>query len=44
MDLFQKLHAEGKTIIYVTHEQDIAVYAQRIIHVKDGVITWDEVQ
>ncbi len=36
MHLFQRLHAAGKTIVVVTHEDDIAAYAQRIVHVKDG--------
>ena len=38
MELFKKLHEEGKTIIMVTHEDDIAAYARRIIHLKDGKI------
>ena len=38
MELFKKLHEEGKTIIMVTHEDDIAAYAKRIIHLKDGQI------
>jgi len=36
MHLFQRLHAAGKTIVVVTHEDDIAAYAQRIVRVKDG--------
>lgn len=37
MDLFTSLHTKFKrTIVMVTHEHDIAAYAQRIIHVKDG--------
>ena len=42
MAIFQDLHAEGKTIILVTHEEDIARHAQRIIHFKDGVIVYDQ--
>lgn len=38
MNIFTALHAEGKTIIMVTHENDIAAYAERIITLKDGVI------
>ena len=42
MKLFDKLHAEGNTIILVTHERDIAAYAHRIISIRDGKIALDE--
>jgi putative ABC transport system ATP-binding protein len=42
MNLFEKLHEEGNTIIVVTHEQDIAARAHRIIHIRDGQIEKDE--
>lgn len=41
MGLFQKLHDKGNTIIMVTHEDDIAHYAHRIIRLKDGLVEWD---
>jgi putative ABC transport system ATP-binding protein len=43
MKIFNKLHQEGHTIIIVTHELEVAKYAQRIIHLRDGVIENDEV-
>ena len=42
MKLFDKLHAEGNTIILVTHERDNAAYAHRIISIRDGKIALDE--
>lgn len=43
MGIFNKLHQEGHTIIVVTHELEIARHAQRIIHLRDGLIENDEV-
>ena len=43
MDLFQELHNKGNTIIMVTHEDDIAHYAHRIVRLRDGLIERDEV-
>jgi putative ABC transport system ATP-binding protein len=42
MALFARLHGEGNTIILVTHENDIARRANRIIHVRDGKVETDE--
>ncbi len=42
MSLFQSIHAAGNTIILVTHEEDIAKFAHRIIRLKDGFIESDE--
>ncbi len=44
MALFDRLHAEGNTIVLVTHEHDIAEYAHRIVYIKDGVVAKDEVK
>lgn len=42
MEIFQKMHGKGRTIILVTHEPEIAVCANRQLLVRDGVITRDE--
>jgi putative ABC transport system ATP-binding protein len=42
MALFTRLHGEGNTIILVTHENDVAKRADRIIHVRDGKVETDE--
>lgn len=41
MGLFNEIHAQGNTVILVTHEEDIAAYAHRIIRLRDGVIESD---
>lgn len=41
MKLFQELNNEGKTIVLVTHEPDIAEYAKRLIYIIDGVVHYD---
>jgi putative ABC transport system ATP-binding protein len=42
MALFDRLHGEGNTIVLVTHENDIAEYAHRVVHIRDGVVSRDE--
>jgi putative ABC transport system ATP-binding protein len=42
MGIFQALNDEGKTIVLITHEPDIAQHAKRVVHVKDGKIQQDE--
>src|SRR5487761_725079 len=42
MSLFDELHAKGNTIVLVTHEPDIAEYAHRVVHIRDGQIASDE--
>ncbi|HUX21962.1 MAG TPA: ATP-binding cassette domain-containing protein, partial [Spirochaetia bacterium] len=42
MEIFQKLNDNGVTILLVTHEADIARHAKRLIHLRDGRITGDE--
>ncbi|MDP6929467.1 MAG: ABC transporter ATP-binding protein [Planctomycetota bacterium] len=43
MELFTRLHESGNTIILVTHEEDIAAFAHRIIRFRDGEVESDEV-
>jgi len=42
IELFQKLHSEGHTLIVVTHERYVAEYSERIIHIRDGLIEEEE--
>ena len=42
MALFERLHRAGNTVVLVTHEQDIAQHANRIIHIRDGRVERDE--
>jgi putative ABC transport system ATP-binding protein len=42
MGLFEKIHKQGNTIILVTHEEDIAQHAHRIVRLKDGLIESDK--
>jgi putative ABC transport system ATP-binding protein len=43
MQLLSKLHKSGNTVIIVTHEHDIALYADRIIYIRDGQIEKEEI-
>lgn len=43
MGLFQEIHQKGNTIVVVTHEEEIARHAHRIIRLKDGLVETDEV-
>ena len=43
MNIFQGLHNEGRTILLVTHEPDIATYASRNVVLKDGIIVEDSI-
>ncbi|MFN3529084.1 MAG: ABC transporter ATP-binding protein [Bacteroidia bacterium] len=42
MGLFEEIHAKGNTIILVTHEEDIARHAHRIVRLRDGLVESDE--
>jgi putative ABC transport system ATP-binding protein len=43
MELFEEIHTKGNTIIMVTHEEDIAKYAHRIIRLRDGLVESDTI-
>ncbi len=43
MDIVGKIHADGNTVILVTHEEDISGYAHRIVRLIDGLIEWDKI-
>jgi len=43
MDLFAQLHDKGNTIIMVTHEDDIAQYAHRVVRMRDGLVETDTI-
>ena len=42
MGLFEEIHRNGNTIVVVTHEEEIAQHAHRIIRLKDGLVETDE--
>jgi putative ABC transport system ATP-binding protein len=41
MEIFGKIHSEGNTVVLVTHEEDIAKHARRVIRLRDGIIESD---
>lgn len=43
MSIFNDIHSKGNTVILVTHEEDIAKYAHRIVGLRDGLIEYDKV-
>lgn len=44
MELFGKIHAGGNTVVLVTHEEDIAAYAHRVVRLRDGLVETDKVR
>jgi putative ABC transport system ATP-binding protein len=43
MRLFEEIWRQGNTVILVTHEEDIAMHAHRIVRLRDGLVEWDRV-
>jgi putative ABC transport system ATP-binding protein len=43
MEMLGKIHADGNTVILVTHEEDISGFAHRIIRLRDGLVEWDKI-
>jgi putative ABC transport system ATP-binding protein len=41
MDIFNKIHADGNSVVLVTHEDDISKFAHRIIRLRDGILESD---
>jgi putative ABC transport system ATP-binding protein len=41
MGIFERLCVEGRTIILITHEDEVAAHADRVIHIRDGLILDD---
>ena len=41
MSLFERLHKAGNTIVLVTHEADVAAFAYRAVHIRDGQVEND---
>lgn len=44
MELFNRIHQQGNTVVLVTHEEDIARYTRRIVRIRDGVVESDRMQ
>ena len=43
MEIFHELHDQGNTIVLITHDNDVAHQASRIVHIRDGVLTEETV-
>jgi putative ABC transport system ATP-binding protein len=44
MELFANIHAAGNTVVLVTHEEDIAAYAHRVVRLRDGLVESDTIR
>jgi putative ABC transport system ATP-binding protein len=43
MEIIGKIHADGNSVIIVTHEEDISLYAHRVIRLRDGIVETDKI-
>lgn len=43
MEMLGKIHADGNTVILVTHEEDISGFAHRVVRLRDGLVEWDRI-
>jgi putative ABC transport system ATP-binding protein len=43
MDILGKIHADGNTIVLVTHEEDISLFAHRVVRLRDGLVESDKI-
>jgi putative ABC transport system ATP-binding protein len=41
MELFGQIHANGNTVVLVTHEEDIAAHTHRVVRIRDGIVETD---
>ncbi len=44
MEIFHELHAEGRTLVVVTHEQEVGEHAERVVRIRDGLVESDRLQ
>ena len=44
MEIFHELHAEGRTLVVVTHEQEVGEHAERVVRIRDGLVESDRPQ
>jgi putative ABC transport system ATP-binding protein len=44
MSMFVRLHGQGRTVVMITHEEDIAAYATRVVRLRDGMVVQDYLQ
>ena len=42
LSIFQRLNEQGKTVVMVTHEPDVAAHCKRIVRMRDGIVAHDE--
>jgi putative ABC transport system ATP-binding protein len=43
MEMLGKIHSDGNTVVLVTHEEDISMFAHRVVRLRDGLIETDKI-